>query len=86
MLERRLYRHIDWLLVGALVLLCAIGVAMIYSTTYDPTAGAVGPQVSIQLGALGIGLVAFIIMLSVDYRWLSDSSLVIFVGLLALLG
>ena len=86
MLERRLYRHIDWLLVGALVLLCAIGGTMIYSTTYDPTAGAVGPQVSIQLGALGIGLVAFIIMLSVDYRWLSDSSLVIFVGLLALLG
>ena len=86
MLEQRLYRHIDWLLVGALVLLCAIGVTMIYSTTYDPTTDVVGPQVSIQLWALGIGLVAFIIMLSVDYRWFSDSSLVIFVGLLALLG
>ena len=86
MMERRLYRHIDWTLLGALVLLCAIGVTMIYSTTYDPTTDAAGPQVSTQLWALGIGLVAFVIMLSVDYRWLSDSSLVIFVGLLALLG
>lgn len=85
MLEQRLYRHVDWLLVGALVLLCAIGVTMIYSTTYDPTADTVAREIRIQLGALGIGLVAFVIMLSVDYRWLSDSSLVIFIGLLALL-
>ena len=86
MLERRLYRHIDWLLVGALVLLCAIGVTMIYSTTYDPTVDGVGPQVSRQLWALGIGLVVFIIMLSVDYRWFSDASVMIFIGLLSLLG
>ena len=33
MLERRLYLHIDWLLLGALTCLCVIGVAMIYSTT-----------------------------------------------------
>ncbi len=86
MLERRLYRHIDWLLAGALVLLCAIGVTMIYSTTYDPTADAVGPYVSKQLWALAIGLVVFIVMLSVDYRWFSDASVMIFIGLLALLG
>ena len=34
MFERRLYFHIDWLLLGAILLLSAIGVAMIYSTTY----------------------------------------------------
>ena len=86
MLERRLYRHIDWLLVGALMLLCAVGVTMIYSTTFDPTTGATGSEVSTQLWALGLGAMAFIIMLSVDYRWFTDSSLVIFVGMLALLG
>ena len=85
MLERRLYRHIDWLLVGALLLLCAIGVTMIYSTTYDPMTGAAGLEVSKQSLALVIGLVAFICVLAVDYRWLSDSAVVIFVGLLALL-
>ena len=86
MLERRLYRHIDWLLLGALGLLCVIGVTMIYSTTYDPVTGAAGPQVPTQLWALGIGLVAFVLMLSIDYRWFSQSSPVIFVGFLALLG
>jgi rod shape determining protein RodA len=86
MLERRLYRHIDWLLLGALALLCAFGVAMIYSTTYEPTTGAAGPQVSTQLWALGIGLVAFVFMLAIDYRWFADSIGLIFAGLLALLG
>ena len=33
MFERRLYFHIDWLLIGAVLALCAIGLAMIYSTT-----------------------------------------------------
>ena len=33
MFERRLYHHLDWLLLGAILSLCIIGVAMIYSTT-----------------------------------------------------
>ena len=33
MFERRLYHHLDWLLLGAMLLLCFTGVAMIYSTT-----------------------------------------------------
>ena len=33
MLERRLYLHIDWLLIGAITCLTVIGVAMIFSTT-----------------------------------------------------
>ena len=86
MLERRLYRHIDWLLVVALVLLGTIGLTMIYSTTYDPTTGEAGSQMSTQLWALGLGLVAFSIMLAIDYRWFSDSIPVIFIGLLLLLG
>ena len=34
MFERRLYFHIDWLLIAAVLALCGIGVAMIYSTTH----------------------------------------------------
>ena len=37
--ERRLYHHIDWALLIAILALCALGVAMIYSTTSDPTRG-----------------------------------------------
>ena len=37
MFERKLYHHIDWALVVAIVALCALGLVMIYSTTSDPT-------------------------------------------------
>ena len=33
MFERRLYYHIDWALLTALLALCGIGLAMIYSAT-----------------------------------------------------
>ena len=60
MFERRLYFHIDWLLLAAILLITGIGIAMIYSTTYVtlPSGGHAGPQVRTQVYALGIGLVA----------------------------
>ena len=42
MFERRLYFHVDWLLLGAILVLTGIGVAMIYSTTYVHAARAAG--------------------------------------------
>ena len=39
MFERRLYYHIDWPLIIAIIALCSLGVLMIYSTTFDPTRG-----------------------------------------------
>jgi rod shape determining protein RodA len=79
MLERRLFLHIDWLLVAAIFCLSLIGVAMIYSTT----GGWRLPVV--QLYAIIIGVVAFAICLSVDYRALTDKSHFIYLALLGLL-
>jgi rod shape determining protein RodA len=79
MFERRLFLHLDWLLVGAIVCLSLIGVAMIYSTT-----GA-WRLPSVQLYAILIGAVAFIVCLTVDYRALTDKSHFIYLTLLALL-
>jgi rod shape determining protein RodA len=79
MFERRLYLHLDWLLFGAIVLLCMIGVAMILSTTGNwrlPTT---------QMYAIFIGAVAFAICLSVDYRALTDKSHFIYLALVGLL-
>jgi rod shape determining protein RodA len=79
MLERRLYLHIDWLLSGASVCLCVIGVAMIYSTTGGwrlPTT---------QIYAIVIGAIAFAICLSIDYRALADKSHFIYFALLGAL-
>ena len=84
MFEQRLYRHIDWALVAAMISLCAIGTAMVYSTTTDPTHG-VSRLFLTQLYAITIGLVLMAVMLLVDYRTFTDKSHLIYLGLIALL-
>lgn len=82
MFERRLYFHVDWLTIGALVVLCAIGVAMIFSTTHD------GPNSELyikQLYAIGIGLVALCFCLMIDYRVLADHAVALYLLVLVLL-
>jgi rod shape determining protein RodA len=85
MFERRLIFHVDWLLLGALLVLTGIGVAMIYSTTYVVVGDHAGPQVRTQTYALVLGLIALFVFLVIDYRLLAENSLVLFGGLLALL-
>jgi len=85
MFERRLIFHVDWLLLGALLVLTGIGVAMIYSTTYVVVGDHAGPQVRTQTYALVLGLIALFVCLAIDYRLLAENSLVLFGGLIALL-
>jgi rod shape determining protein RodA len=86
--ERRLFFHVDWLLLGAVLLIAAIGTAMIYSTTYvrlpDGT-GHAGREFWTQLYALSIGCVALVVCLTIDYRLLAEHSLFLFAGLIGLL-
>jgi rod shape determining protein RodA len=88
MFERRLFFHVDWALLTAILLLVGIGIAMIYSTTYvtlpDGT-GRPGTQVRTQTYALVIGLIALIVCLVIDYRMLAENSLVLYLGLAGLL-
>ena len=84
MFERRLYYHIDWALLLAVFTLCGLGVAMIYSTTSDPTRTVSHLYVT-QLYAIAIGLVAMIVTLTLDYRTFTDKSHLIYLGILALL-
>ena len=85
MFERRLIFHVDWLLLGALLVLTGIGIAMIYSTTYVVVGDHAGPQVRTQTYALVLGLIALFVFLVIDYRLLAENSLVLFGGLIALL-
>ncbi len=87
MFERRLFFHVDWLLLGAILVLIGIGVTMIYSTTYVhlPEPGHPGRQFRTQIYAIVLGLVALLVCLAVDYRKLAESSLVIYGGLTVLL-
>ena len=84
MFERRLYYHIDWGLLIAVLALCALGVAMIYSTSFDPTRGTSRLYIT-QLYAIGIGLGAMVFMLMLDYRTFADKSHLIYIGLIGLL-
>jgi rod shape determining protein RodA len=82
--ERRLYHHIDWALVAAMAALCAIGVAMIYSTTAGASGGS--RLVETQLYAIVLGIGALLFMLAIDYRAFTDKSHLIYVALLGVLG
>ncbi|HEY7290824.1 MAG TPA: rod shape-determining protein RodA [Vicinamibacterales bacterium] len=84
MFERRLYYHIDWALLAAILVLCTIGVVMIYSTTFDPTRGT-SKLFMTQIYAIMIGLCAMLVTLGLDYRTYADKSHLIYIGLLALL-
>ena len=84
MFERRLYYHIDWALVGAVLALCTLGVVMIYSTTYDPTRGT-SRMYATQLYAIVLGLGAAVFMLTIDYRAFTDKSHLIYIGICLLL-
>ena len=84
MFERRLYYHIDWALLLAILALCGLGVAMIYSTTSDPTR-AVSHMHITQIYAIVIGLIVMVATLSLDYRTFTDKSHLIYIAILALL-
>src|SRR6185295_8752962 len=84
MFERRLYYHIDWALVVAILALCGLGVAMINSTTSDPTRGISRMYIT-QLYAIVNGLGAMLFMMTLDYRTFTDKSHLIYIGLCALL-
>ena len=84
MFERRLYYHIDWALLIAMLSLCALGVVMIYSTTADPTRGNSHLYIT-QLYAIALGLGALVFTLSLDYRTFTDKSHLIYIGLLVAL-
>ena len=83
--ERRLSAHIDWLLVGALIAIALIGLATIYSVTGDwrPGFDRASPQFWTQFYALPIAIGAMMVCLMIDYRTLTQQSLV-FYGLFVL--
>src|SRR5262245_47830789 len=81
MFERRLSHHLDWLLLSAILVLCVISVAMIYSITGTTSANGY----LTQLYAVIIGLLVMMVCLMVDYRTLTDKSHLIFLVMIGLL-
>jgi rod shape determining protein RodA len=71
----------DWQLAGAVLALAVVGLATIYSVTWDFQRSQPGPEFWTQVMALPIGCVALAACLMVDYRSLTQRSLFIYGGL-----
>jgi rod shape determining protein RodA len=84
MFERRLYHHVDWAMVGAILALCLVGLAQIYSATYNQQSGVSGIFYT-QIWAILLGFLGLLIALSIDYRSLADKSHFLYLAILALL-
>jgi rod shape determining protein RodA len=84
MFERRLYHHVDWAMLGAILALCLIGLAQIYSATYNQQSG-VSSIFYTQIWAIFLGFIALLVALSIDYRSLADKSHFLYIAILALL-
>ena len=67
-------------LIAAVLAICAVGLAMIYSTT-----GGASRIYWTQVYALGLGLVAMGLALSIDYRSLADKSHWLYLAMMILL-
>lgn len=70
--DRRLLPHVDWPLVGAVVALCVIGLLVLASVSQGER------EFWTQLYALPVGLAALAVCMMIDYRTLSERSLVFY--------
>lgn len=81
--ERSLWRNFDWSLLLAVLLLCGIGIAMVYSATRNTV--DLADLWQRQALFVAVGLVALIVAALIDYRHLellAPPAFLIFVGLL----
>lgn len=68
MIDRRLAHHIDWLLLLLVGFILAMGIATVYSATYDLVRDEVSELAYRQVVWAGAGLVVLAGLLFVDYR------------------
>ena len=84
MLERRLYFHVDWAMLAAVLALSFIGLLQIYSATAIGIDGSSRMYVT-QIYGIVLGLIGLVICLTIDYRSLTDKSHWLYLGIVALL-
>ncbi|MEO8482456.1 MAG: rod shape-determining protein RodA [Acidobacteriota bacterium] len=83
--ERRLLPHVDWPLVAALLALTLIGIATIYSVSWDFRANQPGARFWSQVYALPVAFAAMVACMVIDYRTLTQRSLFFYGGLVLML-
>jgi rod shape determining protein RodA len=76
-IDRRLVFNLDWVLLGAVLLLAGIGVTTILSATHS---GRLSGLYLKQVYIIGLGLVGMFVALAIDYRRLADRAVVLYVA------
>jgi rod shape determining protein RodA len=74
-IDRRLVYNVDWVLVGATLVLALVGVAMVYSATHSGR----NPDLYLkQLALVGVGTLGLVFAATVDYRRLADRAMLLY--------
>ena len=78
MIDRRIFTHFDWTLIGLVLFLACIGILNLYSMTCDGAGG--GPPLFLkQISWLLIGFVVMAVIALIEYRFYSDVAYIIYV-------
>lgn len=83
--DRRLFPHLDWTLILAVLSLAALGLLTVYSVTWDVRNNQVGSPFWTQLFYVPLGVLVMTVCLLVDYRTLTQRSVLIYTGLIVAL-
>lgn len=84
MIDRRLFIHFDWGLLGIVLLIASIGILNLYSvTSNEETAGT--PFYLKQVLWLAIGLAAMLVIAFVEYRFYTDFAYIVYATAVILL-
>lgn len=78
----RLFKNYDWFLLGSVVFLCAIGLAVLFSTTYEVN---IQSEASKQVFFMGLGFAGLFIFSRIDYRLYKSYSGILYIIVVALL-
>jgi rod shape determining protein RodA len=83
-LDRRSVQNFDWMLFGLAAALVAIGFVNLYSATYS--GAEISGEVRRQLFSLGVGAIALVVAVAIDYRHFERLAFPAYGVCLALLG
>jgi len=84
MIDRRLFIHFDWALLGMVLLIASIGILNLYSVTSgEETLGT--PLYLKQTLWLALGLGAMLVIAFVEYRYYTDFAYIVYVTAVVLL-
>ncbi len=77
MIDRRLFTHFDWTLLGMVILIALIGILNLYSTTLEGEV-SVTPLYLKQIFWLLIGLAVMMVIAFTEYRFYSDFAYIVY--------